>query len=336
MTTRREVPLTGDNLAWVHGELTELKSRVALLQQAVEQSRALAAGAAEAASHLHVRFDQLDGQATALQHLQDDFRAVREQIVRAQEDVHSLRQSREEFERRAAAEAERARQDKNEDGRRVADLERVIEAWQERLAGVEEHSRRALEAVAQVTMRLESMESEHSELATLQSRALTTLSRLDQEVQRLSAGLANLQREDEVQRERANTAFEMLRRIEGDIEALQADANRISRIDDRLELVQAERTRHNEQLNDLTTQLENVGVRLSGHDERHTLTETRMSAYQDDLRGLRERLQLDREQLSAHFQSLRELAADMRKRQIAALEKEIRDVRGRALNFGEE
>jgi len=336
MTTRREVPLTGDNLAWVHGELTELKSRVALLQQAVEQSRALAAGAAEAASHLHVRFDQLDGQATALQHLQDDFRAVREQIVRAQEDVHSLRQSREEIERRAAAEAERARQEKNEAGHRFADIERQVEAWQERLGGVEEHNRRTLEAVAQVTMRLEAMESESSELGTLQSRAQTTLSRLDQDVQRLSAGVAGLQREDEVQRERAGNALEVLRRLEGEVEALKAEANRITRLDDRLELVQAERTRHNERLNDITTELERVDARLIAHDERLVLSETRQGAYQEELRRLREHLQLDREQLRAFFHSLNELESDMRKRQIAALEKEIRDIRSRALNFTEE
>jgi predicted nucleic acid-binding Zn-ribbon protein len=110
----------------------------------------------------------------------------------------------------------------------------------------------------------------------------------------------------------------------------------IARIDDRLELVQAERTRHNERLNEITTELTRVDNRLGAHDERLALTETRMGAYQDDLRKLRETLQLNRDQLDAYLLAYREMEAEIRKRQIAALEKEIRDIRGRALNLAEE
>jgi hypothetical protein len=61
-----------------------------------------------------------------------------------------------------------------------------------------------------------------------------------------------------------------------------------------------------------------------------------MASYQDDLRKLRERLLQDREQIQAYLQGLTDLASDLRKRQIVALEKEIRDLRGRALDFAEE
>ena len=63
MTARREVPLTGDSLAWVHSELAEIKSRLALVQQAVEQSRGLAADAAEKASSLRCKVEQAETQA---------------------------------------------------------------------------------------------------------------------------------------------------------------------------------------------------------------------------------------------------------------------------------
>jgi chromosome segregation ATPase len=336
MTTKREVPLTGDTLAWVHNEIGEIKSRLALVQQAAEQSRGVAADASEKANQARTRIDQVESFGSALSHLQDDLHAVRELLVRAQDDIHSLRQSREEIERRALADAERVRQDKNEIGRRFADIDRQIEGWQEQLASAEEHNRRNLEGVAQIAMRLEAIEAEHAETQTLQSRTFTTLSRMDQEVQRLSGAIANLEREDDVGRERTAGAVEMLRRLEGEVEALQSEANRISRIDDRLELVQAERTRHNEQINEIMALLAKVDNRLNEHGERLSLTEVRMNKLQDDLRGLKERLQLDREQIGAYLHALNELDADMRKRQIIALEKEIRDVRGRALNFAEE
>ena len=336
MTARREVPFAADTLAWVHNEIGEIKSRLALVQQAAEQSRGLAADAAEKANQSRTKVDQLDAYSSAIMHLQDDLHAVRELVARAQDDIHSLRQSREEIERRSLAEAERVRQDKNEIGRHFADMERQIEGWHEQLTSSEEYNRRNLEGIAQLIMRLEALEADRIEADNQQSRTVTTIARMDQEVQRLSGTIGGLQREDDVARERATSAMEVLRRIESELEALRGETNRISRLDDRLELVQAERTRHNEQINEIMANLSKVDGRLNEHSERLSLSEVRMNKLQEELRGLNERLQLDREQISAYLHTLNEIEADMRKRQIIALEKEIRDVRGRALNFVEE
>src|SRR5437867_1570692 len=114
MTTRREVPFTGDNLAWVHSELAELKSRLAMLQQATDQSRGLAMEASDRSTQARTKVDQVDAYGSSLAHLQDDIHALGELLTRTQDDIHSLRQSREEVERRLLAESERARQDRNE------------------------------------------------------------------------------------------------------------------------------------------------------------------------------------------------------------------------------
>ena len=336
MTTKREVPLTGDTLAWVHTELSELKSRLAIVQQAAEQSRSLSADAAEGSHQLRTALGQFDGIGTAVQHMQDDVRSLREHLTRAQDDIHSLRQTREETERRETAEVERVRQERNDIGRHFSDIERYIESWAERLAGAEEHNRRTLEMASQLTMRLESLESMLTETDSSQSRAISTLSRMDAELQRLSSAVLALQSEDNTQRERTNSSVEMLRRLEGDVDTLRTEANKISRIDDRLELVQAERTRHNERLNEITEELAHVDDRLNQGDERASLLEARMTGYQDDLRKLREYVQLELENLSKHLGGLRDLEADIRKRQIVALEKEIRDIRGRAYDVTQE
>jgi DNA repair ATPase RecN len=330
MTARREVPLAGDTLAWVHTEISEIKSRLAIVQQAAEQSRAIATDAADISHQIRSALSQFDGITPAVQHLQDDLRAARESLARAQDDIHSLRQSREELERREVAEAERVRQDRNETGRRFSDIERYVESWPERLAGVEEHNRRTLEIASQLTMRLETIEQALTENDTSQSRAISTLSRMDAELQRLASVVLALQSEDNSQRERVNSSFEALRRLESELEAVRSEANKISRIDDRLELVQAERTRHNERLNEITEELTHVDGRLNQSDERASLIEARMSGYQDDLRKLREHLQLECENIAGYLSGLRDLEADIRKREIVALEKEIRDIRGRA------
>jgi chromosome segregation ATPase len=285
---------------------------------------------------LRATLGQFDGIAPALQHLQDDFRTIRELLARAQDDVHSLRQSRDETERQDAIDSERLRQERNEIGRRFSDVERHIEHWQERLESAEEHNRRTLEMQSQLTMRLENIETILSESDSAQSRASSTLSRIDQELQRIASAVLQLQNEDNTQRERITSNVEMLRRLETDLEPLRNETNKIPRIDDRLELVQAERTRHNERLNEITEELAHVDDRLNQGDERASLLDARMTSYQDELDRLRQGLEREHESLAGYLGGLRDLEADIRKRQIVALEKEIRDIRGRAFDTSQE
>jgi chromosome segregation ATPase len=320
----------------VHTELSEIKSRLAIAQQAAEQSRHLATDSAETSHSVRAALSQFDGVGSAIAHLQDDLRSVREALVRAQDDIHSLRQFREEAERHNVSDAERVRQDRNEIGRRFSDIERYIEGWAERLAGAEEHNRRTLDMASQVAMRLESIESLLTDIDSSQSRAQTTISRIDAELQRIASAVLALQSEDNSQRERLNTGFETIRRLEAELESIRAETNKISRIDDRLELVQAERTRHNERLNEIAEELGQVDSRLNQGDERSALLEARMSGYQDELRKVRELVVLECENIAKYLNGLKDLEADIRKRQIVALEKEIRDFRGRAYDVTQE
>jgi chromosome segregation ATPase len=336
VTTRRELPLTNDTLAWVHGELAEIKSRLSLVQQAAEQSRAVPTDAADTAHVTHAALNQFDGVAPAIMHLQDDLHSLRDVLARIQNELHSLRQSRDEFERRIVIDEDRVRQDQNDAAHRFAELERHIESWRERFSGFEEHYRRNLEMASQLAMRIEAIENQIADTDTSQARTMSTLSRLDQELQSFSGAVLALRSEDSAHRERVNSTIEALRRLEAETEAVRIETNKISRLDDRLELVQAERTRHNERLNEITTELTKIDSRLNQDEERTAVIESRISGYQEDLRKLRERLQMEREQLGIYLNSIRDLEADLRKRQIAALEKDIRDIRGRAFDVASE
>ena len=333
MTARREVPLPTDTLAWVHNELAEVKSKVTLALQAAQESRNVATNASELAHQARGKVDQVDAYAPAIQHVQDDLRALRELVVRSQDDIHALRQTRDEIERRLLTDSERSRQDRNEVAHRFSDLERHVEAWLDRFTSTEEHNRRNLEAIAQLVQRLEALEAQQGDIDTLQSRTLTTIGRIDQDLLRLTALIPPLEREDEVHRERTSSALEALRRLELEVEAIKRETNRIARIDDRVELVQAERTRHNERLNEITAELNHMQGRISEHHDRAALIEVKISSYQEELRGLKDRMHSDREQITAHLHAVKALDADMRKRQITAIEKEIRDIRGRVLQF---
>lgn len=335
MTTRREVPFTGDAMGWVHSEIADIKSKLALVQQGTDQGRAVASDAADKANGLRTRLDQMDGQGPQLGHMQDELRLVREQLARVHEDINSLRASREEVERRLYAESERARQEKNDGVKHQGEMQRQIDSWQERTAAFEEHNRRNLEAVAQTQIKVEALQTEQEAAEIRQSRAHTTISRLDQDVTRLSAALPDLQREDDTAKERTNSLAEMVRRLEDNLDALRTQLGRVDRIDDRLELVQAERSRHGERLTELTLELDQVRETAIEQGERLALVEVRMQNFQDDVWALDAKLMGFREEFVAYLRSITDMETDFRKRQVAALEKEVRDMRTKGLALGE-
>jgi chromosome segregation ATPase len=336
VTARREVPLSGDAYAWVYTELNDLKARLSIVQQAAEQSRALAADAADKAHTVRTRADQLDNHAVVLFQFQEELRILRDQVNRLHDDVSSLRHSRDETERRVVADGERAMQDRNEVGRRFGEVQKQVDTWQERVSGFEELNRRNLEMASQLTLRLEALENDKDEIDVKQTRTLAALNRIDQDINRLSIAIPPLQREDDVNKERVATLAEMLRRIEGEIDGMKSQMNRIDRIHDRVELVQAERGRQGERLNEMILVIDEIKAAFNEQFERITLVETRVGAYLTDIRKLEERLLVTREQVAEHLKAISDLEADFRKRQIAALEKEAREIRSRGLTFGEE
>src|SRR5262249_3716403 len=99
--------------------------------------------------------------------------------------------------------------------------------------------------------------------------------------------------------------------------------------------VQAERTRHNERLNDLSAEQTKTDSRLEELGEKDILLETRIANFNTDIGGVNMRLQAVLDQRSAFMHSQIALESDLRKRQIFALEKEIRAIRSRELNFSE-
>lgn len=332
MTTRRELPQSGDVLTWIHSEVTDIKGRLSTLAESADQSRLIASDALESTHELRKNLSQLDGIGPVLMHMQDDLRLLRDVLARTQEDVGALRQAQVDTEGRVHEVAELQQREHNTLTRRFTDIERSIEAWKERQDQAEESSRRHLDILSQVAVRIEPLESALLETDTSHSRILSALTHVDQEIQRLSGAVLNLQNEDAAQRERVGSTAETLRRLENDIETVRVETNKISRIDDRLELVQAERSRHNERMSEVSAELNGMENRLNALTERSALIEARISGYQEDLRSLRERLRDEREQLAAYLSNLRDMETDFRKRQLVSIEKEIKDIRGRAFD----
>src|SRR5262249_26134236 len=177
---------------------------------------------------------------------------------------------------------------------------------------------------------------EGREMDAFHARLHSTLSRMDEEQRRISSVIPDLHREDVAQKERFQSLAERLSRLEGELEAIRTQMGRIDRIDDRLELVQAERSRHGERISELTLSIDRIHEMLQEQSEKAALIDARIAGYQDDIRSVDARLTEAREQNAAYLRGLAEMETDIRRRQIAALEREMRDIRSRGLSLAEE
>jgi chromosome segregation ATPase len=337
VTTQQErVAARQETLDWVHRELATIKNAMGLLQQRMDQAAGLAVDSADKTDQLRLRVDRLEIQVKAIEVLQEDLRTTRDQVDKLHDALGGLRQLAEELSRHRQEDVDRLGEERNQTVHRFADQERLLETWREKIIGFEEQHRRGVEAAAQLALKIEALENESGAQAVRHSRLRNSVGRMDQEVSRLSSALEGLIQEDEVFKERLHGANEFLRRLESEADSLRSQINRIDRIDDRLELVQAERSRHGERLMELTSGLDAVNSGQYEQDERSSLLEARLANFQTDLRGLDDKLDAFREQLAVYLRAVNQSEGDFRKRGIAALEKEVREIRGRAIDFAEE
>ena len=336
MTARHEQGARQETLEWVHRELAAVKGSLATLQQRMDQAASLAVDSADKADQLRFRLDQIEVQVKTIPFLQEELRATREQVGKLHDELTAVRQLTEELNRHRQEDVERASDERNQIAHRFSELTRPIGAWREKVASYDEQHRRSIEAEAQLSLKLETLENAQSAEATRYARLRNAVGRMDQELTRLTGALETLIQEDEALKERLQSAGEFLRRLESETEALGTQIHRVDRIDDRLELVQAERSRHGERLTELTNAIQEVNATQFDQTEHTSLLEARMAAFQNELRGLDDKLNDFREKLAGYLRGTNQSEGEFRKRNIAALEKEVREIRGRAVDFAEE
>jgi DNA repair exonuclease SbcCD ATPase subunit len=328
--------LRGETVEWVHREIAEVKNQIALLIQRMDHTAGLASDTADRGDRQRQRIDYLETQAKAIPVLLEELRAGRDTTSKLHDELVALRQAVEELSRHRVEDVTRLADERNEITRKFSETVRMIDAVREKISGYDEQHRRALEASAQAALKLEAIINEQAAQATRHSRLRNGVTRMDQELTRISTALESLIQEDQTLKERVQSVGEFLRRLEGEAEALRGSVARIDRIDDRLELVQAERSRHGERLTELTNAIADINAAAFEQTERTSLIEARMGAIVSDINDVDAKLNDFREKLAVYLRSITKSEGDFRKRNIAALEKEVREIRGRSIDFVEE
>ena len=337
MARRREDPSQSiSTLAWLQDQFHLLKAQLGKVQHQMDQTQAMALDVAEKLRQQEAAVGGLASQGNIIAPLQEEVRQLKEVLSRLQEQQGQVRTQVEESVRQRMTDAERERVEVADQRRRLQDLERQVEGWLNRQGGIEDAARRHREDITLVNLRAESMDQRLEALEGRASRNLEATNRIDQEISRIDAAIQGLEREDDLQAERARVALETARRVEAAVESERRDLQALAQLSERMELLKVERQRLEDRLAQAEEDVNELRGLLGRLEQLTGVLDGRTQGYLGRLDALREEILRHRQQFVEHLLKLGTGQERLKRRQIDELEREIKELKQHAIGLTEE
>jgi chromosome segregation ATPase len=325
-----------NTLAWLQDQFHLLKAQIGKVQHQIDQTQAMALDVSDKLRQQEATIADLSSQTSVIGPFQEELRQAKDVLARLQEQHVQLRSQLEETIRQRMTEAERDRVGLSDLQRRLDDLERNVEGWLDRQSGIEDTARRYQEGIGLANLRAENVEQRLEALEGRASRNLEATNRIDQEISRIDAAIQGLDREDELQAERARVALEAARRVEALVESEKRDLLALSQLSERMELLKVERQRLEERLAQVEEEINEFRGLLGRQEQLLGVLDGRTQGYLGRLESLREEILRHREQFVDHLLKLSSGQERLKRRQIEELEREIRELKQHAIGLTEE
>jgi chromosome segregation ATPase len=323
-------------VAWLQDQFHLLKAQLGKVQHQTDQTQAMALDVADKMRQQEATIAELASQGSAIAPLQEEMRQLKEMLARLQEQQVQARTQLDETIRQRMSEAERGRVEVADLHRRLEDLERQVEEWLDRQSGIEDAARRYQEGIALANARGETMDQRLEALEGRASRNLEATNRIDQEISRIDAAIQGLEREDDLQAERARVALEAARRVEADVESERRDLRALAELSERMELLKVERQRLEDRLAQVEENANELRGLLSHQEQLLSVLDGRTQGYLGRLEALREEIMRHRQEFVEHLLKLSSGQEQLKRRQIEELEREIKELKQHAVGLTEE
>ena len=337
MARRKEDPAQSINTpAWLQDQFHLLKAQMGKLQHQMDQTQAMALDVSEKMRQQEAAVAELASQGSAVVPLQEEMRQLKDVLTRLQEQQTQARTQLEETVRQRMTDAERERVEVADLHRRLQDLERQVEGWLDRQSGAEDTARHYREGITLVNLRSETMEQRLETLEGRAARNLEATNRIDQQISRIDAAIQGLEREDDLQMERARVALEAARRVEEAVESEKRDLRALAQLADRMDLLKVERQRLDDRLAQAEGDINEIRGLLGRQEQLASVLDGRTQGYLSRLEALREEIMRHREQFIEHLLRLSTGQERLKRRQIEELEREIKELKQHAIGLAEE
>jgi chromosome segregation ATPase len=305
-------------------------------EQQMVQLRAAIARLTSRLRHQEEALDAISTQVSAVVQGQQEVRHLETVVAELQATQQQSAAAAEEMVRRQDAMDEYLRGERVDMASTIEELQRRVNAVQDRQANFEELWRRYQERVSEVSAQVSTIEQSLDGVQDRVSRNTEGVNRLTQRESELNAATANAERAVDIATEKMRVLTEAIRRVETDSAVLVKRMNELSEISDQLDLSRAERTRLESRFAEME---ETVSTLLASRDEHQVLIaalEGKHHGYEGRLDGLVERLNEYRENLADHLAKLSRAQAQLKRRQIGELTREIKELEQHALDVFQE
>ncbi|HET6615621.1 MAG TPA: hypothetical protein VFH62_07015 [Dehalococcoidia bacterium] len=316
-----------EGAAWLYDQVNQLKAQTGRFQQQGDQTQAAVLDLNEKLRDAEARIREVSAKTMGLPTMQEQLRQLSGLLDRIQDAEVLIDTKFELLERTAGEERTRDQGEKNDLFRRVQDLERRGENIAERQSSVDDAHRRFQEEVSRSHLQYQGLSGRIEAVEGRTGRNIEAITRLEQEHAELESAVRALRREDDVLAERARLAHEVAQRIEADLQAQAEEYRVLPLIQERVELLRAERQR----LEDRTSRLEETlteGItRLERQEEVTSQVDARMKANDSRIDHVHSATLEFRRAMSDQLLKLNQMLERMKRRRVEELERDIKDLR---------
>lgn len=316
-----------EGAAWLYDQINQLKAQTARFQQQGDQTQAAVLDLNEKLRDAEARIREVSAKTMGLPTMQEQLRQLSGLLDRIQDAEVLIDTKFELLERTAGEERTRDQAEKNDLFRRVQDLERRAENLSERQSSVDDAHRRFQEEVSRSHLQYQGLNGRIEAVEGRTGRNIEAITRLEQEHAELESAVRGLRREDDVLAERARLAHEVAQRLEVDLQAQAEEYRVLPLIQERVELLRAERQR----LEDRTSRLEETlteGItRLERQEEVTSQIDARMKANDGRIDHVHGATLEFRRSMSDQLLKLNQMLERMKRRRVEELERDIKDLR---------
>jgi chromosome segregation ATPase len=325
-----------DAVNWLQDQVSQLKAQVARVTQQGDQTQAAVLDVNEKLRDAEGRLREISARTHGLPGMMEQLRALSGLLDRIQDAEVLIDTKFEVLERTNAEALGRDQSEKNDLYRRVQDLERKSEGVAERQAAADESIRRYQDEVARSHLLYQGLNQRLEAVETKTGRNLDAIVRIEQSQAEAEQAIRALRREDDVLAERARLAHEVAARLETELHAQQEEYRILPLLQERVELLRAERQRLEDRTSRNDEMIEDAVARLEREEDFTAHVDIRMKTFEARVDHVHT-VTLDvRRSLSEQLLKLNQILERMKRREVDEIERQVKELRVQATQLKNE
>lgn len=316
-----------DAMNWLQDQVGQLKAQIGRIAQQGEQTQAAVLDVNEKLRDAEGKLREVTAKTLGVPAIQEQVRALSGLLERIQDAEVLIDTKFEMLERTTGEERTRDQSEKNDLYRRVQDLERKSEGLIERQTAVDDSTHRFQDEVSRSHLLYQGLNQRLETVETKTGRNLDSIVRIEQQVAEIEQSTRTLRREDDVLAERARLAHEVAARLENELRGLEEEYRVLPLLQERVELLRAERQRLEDRTSRNEEAIEDARTRLEREEDFTTHVDARMKTYEARVDHVHS-VTLDfRRTLTEQLLKLNQVLERMRRREIEESERQVKELR---------